>query len=173
MPSPKESSGRASLLRLFRLLRLLVVGGLVFLFVLAALAWWRLSRGPIPLDRFTGSIEELVDGEIAPLSLELGGASLAWHGWGGPLEVRVRDVGVRREDGEPLVTVAGAALAAAKGPLFRGVIAPVWLEINDVRATLVRGETTDPPLPSPRRRAWGISPTGGWPRRTPTPPSVA
>jgi hypothetical protein len=140
MPSPKESSGRASLLRLFRLLRLLVVGGLVFLFVLAALAWWRLSRGPIPLDRFTGSIEELVDGEIAPLSLELGGASLAWHGWGGPLEVRVRDVGVRREDGEPLVTVAGAALAAAKGPLFRGVIAPVWLEINDVRATLVRGE---------------------------------
>ena len=137
MPSSKDAAARRGFLRL---LRLLVVGTLGFLLVLGALAWWRLSRGPVPLDRFTDSIEGLVAGEIAPLSLELGGASLVWHGWGGPLEVRVRDLQVHREDGEPLVTLSGAALAAAKGPLLRGVIAPVWLEIKDVRATLVRGE---------------------------------
>jgi hypothetical protein len=137
MPSSEETNRRT---RLFRLLRLGVAVALGLLLVLGALAWWRLSRGPIPLDRFTGSIEGLVDGEIAPLSLELGGASLVWHGWGGPLEVRVRDVVVSREDGEALVTVAGAALAVAKGPLLGSVVAPVWLEINDVHATLVRGE---------------------------------
>ena len=54
MPSPKESSGRADLLRLSRLLRLLLAGGLVFLFVLGAAAWWRLSRGPIPLQTLSG-----------------------------------------------------------------------------------------------------------------------
>ena len=140
MPSSKDTSGRMRLGTLFRRLRLLVVVTLGLLLVLGALAWWRLSRGPVSFDRFTGSIEELVDGEIAPLSLELGGASLVWHGWGGPLEVRVRDVGVRKEDGEALVTVSGAALAAAKGPLLRGAIAPVWLEVKGVHATLVRGE---------------------------------
>ena len=57
MPSPDQANGRVSLLGLVRWLRLVAAVTLGLLLLLGALAWWRLSRGPVSLDRFTGSIE--------------------------------------------------------------------------------------------------------------------
>lgn len=157
MSSSTETGAKARS-SLLRKLRLVATFSLGLLAILTALVWWRLALGPVPLDRFIDPLQDRVGQEIAPLTMKIGGASLVWHGWRSPLEVRVRDVGLIQQDGDPLVRVSSAALAMDKGPLLGGAVAPVWLEVNDIEATVVRDEDGRIDIGLPRREPGAGSP---------------
>jgi hypothetical protein len=134
MEMPKQSRLRRFLRRL-----LIVAGVALVLLVLVILAgYWRLSEGPISLDRLESRLERLLNTELAPLSIDLGGLSLHWSGWKQPFGVRATEVRLIGGDGAELASVSGFRVALSLSGLLEGEVEPVALEFADARLSAVR-----------------------------------
>jgi len=134
MEMPKQSRLRRFLRRL-----LIVAGVALVLLVLVILAgYWRLSEGPISLDRLESRLERLLNGELAPLSIDLGGLSLRWSGWKQPLGVRATEVRLIGGDGVELASLSEFRVVLSLSGLLDGEVEPVALEFADAQFSVVR-----------------------------------
>lgn len=106
----------------------------VLLMVLAGLAAWRLSTGPIALPFLAHIIEERANTDATEARLEVGRAEIGWQGWqdGALMPVRLRLAGVRLRgsDGGLRAELPDAAMTLALPWLLRGEIAPGTLELQ-------------------------------------------
>ena len=112
-----------------------IVAGII---VVAALAAWRLSSGPIALDFLTPYIEEALSAEDGSIAVELDQTVLTWAGWDRNLDLRARGVRAVRSDGTVVATVPELSVNLSLGALARGMVAPTSLDAIGLRVRLVR-----------------------------------
>ncbi|MCH7539106.1 MAG: AsmA-like C-terminal domain-containing protein [Proteobacteria bacterium] len=112
-----------------------IVAGMI---VIAALAAWRLSSGPIALDFLTPYIEEALSAEDGSIAVELDQTVLTWAGWDRNLDLRARGVRAVRSDGTVVATVPELSVNLSLKALARGMVAPTSLDAIGLRVRLVR-----------------------------------
>jgi hypothetical protein len=118
-------------------------GVAVLLLVLAGLAAWRLSAGPIALPFLASLIEDRANEGHAEARLEVGRVEIGWEGWrdGDLMPVRLRLAGVRLRaaDGSLRAELPDAAMTLSAAWLLRGELAPHTLELQRPALRLRRG----------------------------------
>lgn len=119
------------------LLRLLEAVAITLL-LLAAVATWRLSRGPIELDFLTPYFEQALSVPDGSFRVDVERTELTWAGWDRALDLRA--VGVRAISAERgnIADVPEVSLSLAGGALLRGLVAPRTIEVIGAKIHLVR-----------------------------------
>ncbi len=106
--------------------------------LLAGMAVWRLSAGPIHMDFLTPYLEAVFAETESGLSIEVGETVLTWEGWSRTLDLRARQVGVRNAKGATIALFPDVSVTLSLQALMRGTVAPVEIEVIDARVSLVR-----------------------------------
>ncbi len=104
----------------------------VGLVLLALLAYWRLSSGAVSLDWLEVRIEQAVNGEMAPSSVDLEGATLLWNGLERPLTLKFAQLHLRSGDGVELANLEGSSVDLSPTELLRGRLALLRLDIQQL-----------------------------------------
>lgn len=116
---------RASIV-LLELTAALVAG----LAILAGIAVWQLSAGPISLAFLTPYIERALSPADGRFRVKIHDTVLTWAGWRRPVDVRARGVQIYAVgEGTPLATLPQVSIGLSGPALFRGMVAPTSLEI--------------------------------------------
>ncbi len=121
-----------------RILIEVVIGLVAAAGLLAGIAVWRLSTGPIAVDVLTPYLEEAFAGGERDLTVEISETILTWEGWARTLDLRARRVIVRSPDGSAIAAVPEVSVALSLRALMRGMVAPTEIEVIDARVTLAR-----------------------------------
>lgn len=119
------------------LLRLLEAIGFSLL-VLAALAAWRLSRGPVALDVLTPYVEEALSLPDGSFRVEVERTMLTWAGWDRALDLRAAGVNAISADKGVIAAVPEVSLSLSGAALLRGVVAPRTVEVIGPKIWLYR-----------------------------------
>lgn len=106
--------------------------------VIAAVAAWRLSAGPISLDFLSPYIEHALSAPDRSFTLKLDRTVLAWAGWSRTLNLRAEGVHAFDSRGQPLASFPEIALNLSARGLLHGMIAPTSLEVIGARVHLRR-----------------------------------
>jgi hypothetical protein len=115
-----------------------VAATLIGLVLLAAVAAWRLSQGPLSLTFLTPFLEEALNAGKAPVTIRLSDTILTWSGWERTLEIRTLGARALAGDGWVVATVPEISLSLSVRALLQGVVAPTRLELIRPRVRLVR-----------------------------------
>jgi hypothetical protein len=145
MEAMREAAGQVARAAHWWLHRL--CGLLVLLFVLAALAAWRLAAGPIELPFLAGLIEERANEGATEGRVEVGRVEIGWEGWREgnlmPVRLRLGAVRLRGTDGALRAELPDAALTLSLPWLLRGELAPGTLELRRPALRLRRAANGD------------------------------
>jgi len=114
------------------------VGALGVLVVLAGIALWRLSAGPVPVDFLTPYLEEAFNDREDGTTVEIGETVLTWVDWSRNFDLRARQTSVRDADGRLLASLPDVAVSLNLRALVRGRVAPTTIEIMRPSLALVR-----------------------------------
>ena len=106
--------------------------------LLAGMAVWRLSAGPIRMDFLTPYLEAVFAETRSGLTVEVGETVLTWEGWSRTLDLRARQVGVRNAKGATIALFPDVSVTLSLRALLRGTVAPMEIEVIDARVSLVR-----------------------------------
>lgn len=106
--------------------------------VLAAVAVWRLSRGPVNLALLAPHVEAALSRPEAGYRVEMEEVGAAWAGWDRLLRFKVSDARLTDLQGRALVETQGLEFALNASDVLRGRIAPREIELLGVNATLRR-----------------------------------
>jgi hypothetical protein len=98
----------------------------------------RLRQGPVDLGPVGALIEDRLSAAAPGLSFEVGGAVFALGAPGAPSGLRLRDVALRRADGEIAAAAPELAVDFHVFDLLQGILAPVRLSLIGVEAALRR-----------------------------------
>lgn len=123
-----------SVKRIFHLIEALLIS----VVVVAALAAWRLSQGPVSLDFLTPYIQEALAAPDGSFRVEVDQTLLTWAGWERALDLRVTGVRAISSDKGVVAAVPQLSLSLSGKALTKGVIAPRTLEVFDARIRLFR-----------------------------------
>ena len=110
----------------------------VLIFVITALAYWRLSRGPISLAPLIPRAEKALDAVAAPNAITLDDFVLTWNGWRNPFDVKAIGVGFRGPDGEEIGQFNELGVDVFLPALLHGQIVPVSIELRGLRLSVTR-----------------------------------
>jgi uncharacterized protein YhdP len=116
-----------------------IVGGLVAgLMIAAALLFWRLNQGPIPLDVLTPHLEQALSTDRHGIRVRIGATRLTWAGWERAVDLRASDVQTVGPDGGVIAALPDIAIRLGLPELARGKIRPVEIEVVKPRLRLTR-----------------------------------
>ena len=116
-----------------------IVGGLVAgLMIAAALLFWRLNQGPIPLDVLTPHLEQALRVDEKGLRARIGSTRLVWAGWERAVDLRASDVQAIAPDGGVVAALPDIAIRLSLTELARGQIRPTEVELVRPRLRLNR-----------------------------------
>ncbi|MBM3546962.1 MAG: hypothetical protein FJX54_08410 [Alphaproteobacteria bacterium] len=116
-----------------------IVGGLVAgLMIAAALLFWRLNQGPIPLDVLTPYLEQALSVDERGVRARIGATRLTWAGWERAVDLRATDVQAVGPDGGVIAALPDIAVRLGLPELARGRIRPVEIEVVKPRLRLTR-----------------------------------
>lgn len=115
-----------------------VAGILAILVLLAVVAFWRLSQGPVQLDFLTPQIEQALADSDRGITVEIGHTELTWGGWDKTLNLHARGVKLRDRIGEPIAALPDVIIRLSLRALVQGTIAPTVVELVGARLSLVR-----------------------------------
>ena len=102
---------------------MLAIGAPVALLVICAVGLAvALQLGPIEVDFLKGSLKAAIDRQIAPLSAEIGAASLQFDAGAGGLALKLSGVDVTGADGRPAASIAEATVELDSASLLMGGI---------------------------------------------------
>jgi len=104
--------------------------------LVAALFFWRLSTEPLSLDAFIPDVIEAVGRDSGP-RLDLGGLDLEWSAERSRVDLVVRDVRLKSEDGRARLSLARAAVGLSLKSLLEGRVRPTRLEALKPRAVVI------------------------------------
>ncbi|MBM3572927.1 MAG: hypothetical protein FJX52_11325, partial [Alphaproteobacteria bacterium] len=116
----------------------LVAGLIAGVALLAGIAAWRLSAGPISLDFLRPYVERALSGDDGEITVEVARAELAWQGADHALVVRAGDVRARAADGRVVATVPALSVRVSGRALLRGLVAPTEISVLGPSVRLVR-----------------------------------
>ena len=97
--------------------------------ILTLVAWWWLSSGPITLTFLNPYIEEALSPSDSTVAVEIDDTVLVWAGWERAVDVRVSNLRVLDLDRKVVATMPQVSLGFSIRALFRGMLAPTYLEI--------------------------------------------
>ncbi len=132
---------------------------------------WRLSKGPMDLDWFTGRLEAAANAEGSTTRLSIGSAALAWEGFrmgvDRPLDLRLTDVTVTDQTGQRRLSIPRAEVSLSMYELLFLRLVPRAVTLDSPRLGVVRSadgtisldlggaaEATDNPEPAPEPSTW-------------------
>jgi hypothetical protein len=115
-----------------------VIGVLAGFVLLAGMAIWRLSAGPVHMDFLTPYLEAVFAETKSGLSVEVGDTVLTWEGWSRTLDLRARQVEMRNAKGATIALFPDVSVTLSMRALLRGTVAPMEIEVIDARVSLVR-----------------------------------
>jgi uncharacterized protein YhdP len=115
-----------------------LVGLIAVTALLAGVAFWRLSAGPVDLDFLTPEIEAALSDPAAGISVEIGKTQVTWEEGRRSIDLHARDVRVHAANGEPLAALPDVALRLSLRALVQGVIAPTLIEVQGAHVSIVR-----------------------------------
>jgi len=123
------------------LLRWLVRGAavlIVLLIVITALAYWRLSRGPISLAALIPRAEKALDAVAAPNTITLDDFVLTWNGWRNPFDIKAIGVGLHSPNGGEIARFNELGVDIFLPALLHGQVVPVRIEVRGLRLSVTR-----------------------------------
>ncbi len=129
-----RKSTRRSLLKLARFAAGLGAG----LFVLIALAFWRLSQGPVSLDFLTPALERALAARGSPGAVRIGKTILTWGGWRRVADLRMRNVRFSDSEGETLAHFHDLSVRISLDALLQRRFALSRIEVHGLTATVER-----------------------------------
>lgn len=108
------------------------------------LAWagllWRLSQGPLEISFLSQRLEKEISDSIDGFTVTLGPAALAWNGGFSPIEIKVSDVDVRRNDETPVMHIANMTVGLSQKNLLMGRISLKRVNIFKPAIRVIRWE---------------------------------
>lgn len=116
----------------------LVAAAAAALSVLAGMAFFLLSMGPIPLEFLTPYIESALSPKGGPVTVKIGATKLTWDGWQRPVDVRAQKVRIVNPTGVELATLDEVSIGLSFPGLLRGLVAPSSLDIHKPTVRLTR-----------------------------------
>jgi hypothetical protein len=103
---------------------------------------WRLSKGPMDLDWFTGRLEAAANSDGSPTRLTIGSAALAWEGFSmgvdRPLDLRLTDVTVTDQTGERRISIPRAEVSLSIYELLFLRLVPRAVTVDSPQLGFVR-----------------------------------
>jgi len=121
-----------------KILTEVVIGVIALVALLAGLALWRLSTGPVSVDFVTPYLEESFADNQRGLSLDIKETLLTWGGGARTLDLRARNAQILNSDGSTLAALPEVAVSLSLSALLRGMYAATEIDVIDARITLVR-----------------------------------
>jgi len=117
-----------------------VAGLLAAAALLAGLAFWRLTTGPVDLDFLTPQIEAALSDPDKGFEVRIGRTELTWGGENRTVDLHTRQVHVFGNDGAILAALPDIVLKLSLRALVQGTIAPTMVEVVGARVSLLRGQ---------------------------------
>lgn len=114
---------------------ILAVGGLM-----AGVAVWRLSQGPLSLSFLTPQIETALSDAAQPMRIELQDTVLAWSDSRRSLDVRAVDIRAYGPNGALVATAPEVSMTFSLRALLQGIVAPTRVELIGPAVRLARAE---------------------------------
>ena len=110
--------------------------------VLAGIAIWRLSSGPVEVNFLTPAIEAALSDPVAGLDVEVGRTVVTWEGWPKTFDTHAQDVQLRLENlgGQTTVALPKVAVTFSLRALLQGQFAPTVIEIFGAQVSVLRTE---------------------------------
>ncbi len=108
--------------------------------VLAGIAIWRLSSGPVEVNFLTPAIEAALSDPAMGLEVDVGRTVVAWEGWPRTFDTYAEDVELRLEGSEGLTTATlpKVAVTFSLRALLQGLFAPTVIEIFGAQVSALR-----------------------------------
>jgi hypothetical protein len=120
-------------MRLLRWTGAAVVG----LSVIAVLALWRLSTGPVDLDFARAYASRSFDTPEGRMTLDARRVSLVWNGWQQPFQLVLGNIAVTDAKGARVATVPAVVINLSLRALAGGVLQPTEIDVDNVRLDVV------------------------------------
>jgi Protein of unknown function/AsmA-like C-terminal region len=117
-------------------------GAFAIVVVMFAVAAWRLSQGPVPLDRLAPYLAASLSNRASGVTVEIAHAFLALGG-GARIELEARDVRVRVGQGGARMVLPELRVDFSLGAALRGVIAPTRIVLERPVLRLARDTDGD------------------------------
>ncbi|WP_165787542.1 AsmA-like C-terminal domain-containing protein [Minwuia thermotolerans] len=136
-----ENQATRSRWRLGLLIPLYFVGGVfAFAAVLAVLAAWRLSEGPVPIGFLTPYLQESIGGLPEGWRLEVGETAIAWDGAARTVNLTADNVTFVNRDNQRVLQVPEMAFSLWGDALLQGNLRPREVTARGVSLLLTRTE---------------------------------
>lgn len=119
----------------------LLAGVSAGLVILASLAAWSLSQGPVSLGFLNPYIEDGLNSLHSKFHFKMDDTVLTWAGWDRTLDVRIMNVQITNDAKEELASLPEIAVALNGQALFSGIFAPKRIEL--FRPSLVFAREVD------------------------------
>lgn len=117
-----------------------VLGGLAALAVVAlAVAFWRVTTGPVSVDFLTPYLERSFSAE--GIEVDVGRTQLTWDGVRRDIELEAREWRIRDAEGQPLAYLPRVVLSLSLQAMLRGTIAATSVELDRARLRILRDQS--------------------------------
>ena len=110
----------------------------LFVGVFSGVLIWRLSQGPVSLNRFAPYILAELNKSSGDLKFDVEDMVLVWRGWEEKFDVRMRQISVRQANGREMLRMPAADVVFSSRALFDGVLALREIDLIAPRMRLVR-----------------------------------
>ena len=117
-----------------------LAGLLAGLAILAGVAVWRLSAGPVAVDFLTPYLEAAFNEAEENASIDIGETVVTWEGWTRTVDLRAQRIRVSDETGGTLAVLPDVAVTLSLRALVQGTVAPTVIEIIRPDITLIRNQ---------------------------------
>lgn len=116
----------------------IIAGLLAIALVLAGLAAWRLSRGPVEIAFVTTAVEDAISDRLGAYSADIGRMAIVWTREDGALELKALDVAILGPDGRVVARVPGLITDFRIDAALAGRLVPRRLVFDQPSLSLVR-----------------------------------
>jgi len=117
-----------------------VLGLLSLFLILSALLLWRLSSGPIQLNKLTPTIQRVVSNLPGKLAVRINGIELVWDRQLDALQLQATQVSLLTSNNVTIVTAPVIDISLSVSALTKRIIALSAIEIDGVEIHLVRNQ---------------------------------
>ena len=118
-----------------------LAASLLGVMLLAGIAGWRISQGPVPLDFLTPHFVRALNSQGAPFKIKINKTHLAWAGWARTFDIRVVGVRAIAANDRVIAHVPEMSVSISMGGLLKGIVAPTSLDIIGATMRLGRQDS--------------------------------
>ncbi|WP_157831881.1 AsmA-like C-terminal domain-containing protein [Thalassospira marina] len=110
----------------------------LFVGVFSGVLVWRVSQGPVSLNRIAPYILDELNKSSGDLKFDVQDMVLVWRGWEEKFDVRMRRISVRQANGHEMLRMPAADVVFSSRALFKGILALREVDLIAPRMRLIR-----------------------------------